>query len=705
MTPAFALGIDIGGTFTDAALVGRHGIVAVAKTLTTPSRPADGAVAAAADVLGQAGVEPGSVTRMVHGTTLATNVILERRGGPVALITTKGFGDLLRLGRHARVEEERYDPAFVLPPPPVDPTLTFAVRERVGAHGEVIEALDESAVRDVGRLLQETEVVGVAVCLLHAYANPIHEARIGQLLAERLFVPIVLSSEVWPERREFERLTTTVMSAMVGPVMAGYLGDLELRLHALGIRAPMYVMESAGGVMSAQQAIRRAIATVESGPAAGVVAAKVLGAQTGQRDVIAFDMGGTTAKAAVIHNGEPAVTHEFAVGGHGSFGTRRSGTGVPIRIPAVDLAEVGAGGGSVAWLDPSGTLLVGPRSAGARPGPACYGQGGAEPTVTDADVVLGYLELGRRPGQLPAFDPELGRRALQTRIAEPLGVSVEVAAAAVVDIANAAMVGAIHVVTVQRGTDPRRFALVTSGGAGPLHAAAIAQRCGISTVLVPPACGVASAFGLLASDVRTDLVRSVQMAEEAFDPVAVEAAFREMESAGAATLAEPGPGDLLAFSRSADVCYRRQAHHLTLDLGGGPVGAGTLSALGARFFALHEATYGVGRPGPIEVVNLRVRVTRPVGAVPFRRGFDDPSRSEPIVGHRPTWSPAAAAFIDTPVVDRGACPTAFHIVGPALLEEPEATTFVPEGWSAATLDGGAVALTAALSAPAPEQSR
>jgi N-methylhydantoinase A len=705
LTPTYALGIDIGGTFTDAALVGPGGIVAVAKHLTTPARPADGALAAAQDVLGQARIEPISISRVVHGTTLATNAILERRGGPVALVTTKGFGDLLRLGRHARVEEDRYDPAFVLPPPPVDPTLTFAVRERVGPRGEVIEALDESEVVAVGRLLGDTEVVGVAVCLLHAYANPVHEARIGRLLREHLALPIVLSSEVSPEVREYERLTTTVMSAIVGPIMAGYLRELEHRLQTAGIGAPMYVMESSGGVMSAEQAIRRAIATVESGPAAGVIAAKVLGAQTGRREVIAFDMGGTTAKAAVIRNGEPDVSYEFEVGGHGSFGIRRSGTGVPIRIPAIDLAEVGAGGGSIAWLDSQATLHVGPRSAGASPGPACYGQGGSEPTVTDANVVLGYLELGRRVAQLEAFDPELSRRAVVARLAEPLGVRAEAAAAAVVDIANATMVGAIHVVTVQRGTDPRRYALVTSGGAGPLHAAAIARRCGIDTVLVPPACGVASAFGLLASDVRTDLVRSVHLAEDAFDPVTVESVFRELEAAGAATLAESGPGDLLVCQRSLDLRYRRQAHHLTLDIDRGPVTAATLSDLGPRFFTRHEATYGVGRPGPIEVVNQRVRVTRHVGAVPFRRQLSDPGSASPVVRHRGTWSSAIGDFVETPVVDRLTCPPGYRIVGPALLEEPEATTFVPLGWSATTLTDGAVVLTAAPSDPAAEGPR
>jgi N-methylhydantoinase A len=691
---AYSLGIDIGGTFTDAVLVERGGIVAVAKHLTTPAEPAAGAITAAAAALEKAAVSPGSVARVVHGTTLATNTILEHRGGPVALITTKGFRDLLTLGRHARVEEDRYDPAFQLPPPPVDRSLTFGITERMGSRGEVIDPLDESELIDVARQLRTTDVVGVAVCLLHAYANPAHEVRVGALLAQHLSVPVVISSEVWPEVREYERMTTTVMSAIVGPVMAYYLDDLEHRLQGLGINGPLYVMESAGGVMSARQASRRAIATVESGPAAGVIAAKTSAAQTGYHDVIAFDMGGTTAKTAVIQGGEPEISHEFQVGGRGSFGTRRSGTGVPIQIPAIDLAEVGAGGGSIAWLSPQGSLHVGPRSAGASPGPACYGRGGTQPTVTDANVVLGYLDLRRTAMDLGAFEPALSHQAMSNNIARSLGVRTSEAAAAVYDIANAMMVGAIHVVTVQRGIDPRRFALLTSGGAGPLHAAEMAERCGIGTVLVPPACGVASAVGLLTSDLRTDLVRSVQLGEDDFDGDLLEGLFGELEAEGASALAERRPDELLVLQRSVDVRYRRQAHNLTLAVESHRFDEDLLSELRQRFYAQHEAKFGVGRPGRIELVNLRVRATVRVDPVSFRRLGQEPNGDGPVVGRRAAWSSAAGDFVDTSVIDRAACPVSFSVRGPALIEEPEATILVPARWNATILADGAVQLLA-----------
>jgi N-methylhydantoinase A len=679
---AYSLGIDIGGTFTDAVLAEPGGIVAVAKHLTTAEDPATAAITAALAVLEKAAVPAGSVVRVVHGTTLATNTILEGRGGPIALVTTRGFSDLLTLGRHARVEEDRYDPAFALPPPPVDRSLTFGITERVGARGEVIQPLAESEVLSVARQLQGTAVVGVAVCLLHAYANPAHEQRIAAVLAQHVSVPIVTSSAIWPEVREYDRMTTTVMSAIVGPVMADYLHDLEDGLRGVGINGPLYVMESAGGVMSARQATRRAIATVESGPAAGVIAAKTSGAQTAHHDVIAFDMGGTTAKAAVIQGGEPGISHEFQVGGRGSFGSRRSGTGVPIQIPAIDLAEVGAGGGSVAWVDPQGTLHVGPRSAGASPGPACYGRGGNEPTVTDANVILGYLDLRRTAMDIGTFDPALSHQAMGTKVAARLGAGTQAAAAAVYDIANAMMVGAIHVVTVQRGIDPRRYALVTSGGAGPLHAAEMAALCGIGTVLVPPACGVASAVGLLTSDLRTDLIRSVQVGEGDFDRRLLEGVFQELEAEGASTLTEGRPDELVVLERSIDVRYRRQAHNLTLAVGGQPLDEDVLSELKGRFYALHETKFGVGRPGPIELVNLRVRATMRVDPVSFRR----------LAQHSGGEGTVPSHFVETAVIDRAACPPSFAVRGPALLEEPEATIRVPDGWRATILVDGSVEL-------------
>jgi len=698
---ALALGIDIGGTFTDVVLAGADGVVAVVKLLTSAAAPARAAVEGAAHALERAGVEPAAVTRVVHGTTLATNAILERRETPVAFVTTRGFRSLLHLGRHARVEDERFDLLFRPPPPAVDLARTFEVPERVGPDGAVEVPLDEPAVTAVAHRIAASGATAVAVCLLHAYANPAHERRVGELLRAALDpdVEVVLSSEIWPEVREFERATTTAMSAFVGPLMARYLTDLERRLRELGVAAPLHVMESAGGVMPVSLACRRAVATIESGPAAGAIAAQVAGADLGRADVIAFDMGGTTAKAAVIRGGRPDVTHQFQVGGRGSFGTRRSGTGVPIKTPTIDLAEVGAGGGSIAWVDDAGALHVGPRSAGSDPGPAWYGLGGTAPTVTDASVVLGYLDpagfadAAGAPGAALPFDPDASRAALEQHVARPLGVGVEAAAAAIHEIANATMAGAIEVVTVQRGVDPRGFAIVASGGAGPLHAARIAHRFDITTVIVPPACGVASALGLLASDLRTELVRTVAFGADAVDVDRLATVFDELEHSAVDDL---GAADRAAVrtERAVDVRYPRQAHELTVPLPDGPVDQAAVDAARATFFRRHREAFGVGDPGPVELVSVRLRAAWPVPHARFAR----PATAGEPGGPGPTtvravWSPGADTFVPTPVHRLASVPVDTPVVGPALLESPEATVLVAAGWTARVEPSRAVVLT------------
>ncbi|MEO5842032.1 MAG: hydantoinase/oxoprolinase family protein [Acidimicrobiales bacterium] len=695
MPGALALGIDIGGTFTDIVVAGPDGVVSVVKQLTTPQHPADAAVAGAQRALAQAGVSPDLVTRVVHGTTLATNAILERRAVPVAYVTTRGFGGLLQLGRHARVEDERYDMAFESPAAPVDAALTFEVAERMSATGEIIDALDDKTVIELAHRIGGLGVRSVAVCLLHSYVNAQHERRIGEILRDALGdgVDVVLSCDVWPEVREYERATTTVMSAFVGPIMSGYLNDLETRLQAIGIRAPLFVMESAGGVMSASLARRRAVSTIESGPAAGVIAAKVAGADHGFDNVIAFDMGGTTAKAALVTDGEPDVTHQFQVGGKGSFGSRRSGTGIPIKAPTIDLAEVGAGGGSIAWVDDQGALHVGPRSAGSDPGPVCYGRGGVDPTVTDASVVLGYLDpAGFAAGSLP-FDAAGSRAAIHARLAKPLGISSPRAAAAVHEIVNATMAGAIHVVTVQRGVDPRRYVLVTSGGAGPLHAPRIAERFGITSIVVPPACGVASALGLLASDLRTDRVRTVNMDDADLSVDRLGERFVELERE-AETEVSPTTGGVVQFRRSVDVRYRGQSHELNVVLAGDVVTSEALAQVRADFYRRHREAFGVGSSGPIEVVNVRVRATQAVAHARFSR----PAANAAQVDRRgPTtrdaWFAERGGFVATPVHQIDDCPVDQAIVGPALLEAPESTVLVPPGWTASVASSGAVVMS------------
>ncbi|MEU0478564.1 hydantoinase/oxoprolinase family protein [Streptosporangium sp. NPDC006013] len=684
-----SIGVDVGGTFTDVVLRGPDGEISVAKCLSTHDDPADGIVTGIITALGHR--DPSLVTRVVHATTLATNAVLERRGVRVAYVTTRGFRSAIPLGRYARVEEDRYDLRFDPPAPPVAAGDCFEVPERVNDRGEVLEPLDEAAVARVGEEIARRGVTAAAVCLLHSYANPSHERRVAEIL-RRVVPTVVISSEVWPELREYERATTTIMSAYVGPVMAGYLRRLTARLAGIGITAPVHVMDSGGGVMSAELAARRAVATIESGPAAGVLAA----AASGHPDVISFDMGGTTAKTCVIRNGEPEITHEFHVGGKGSFGGRRAGTGVPVKTPAIDLAEVGAGGGSIAWVDPAGTLRAGPRSAGSDPGPACYGLGGDEPTVTDANLVLGYLDAASFAAGTMSLSLDLAEKAVDRRLAGPLGVSRAEAAHAVHEIANASMGSAVHVVTVQRGIDPRGFVMVAFGGAGPMHAARVASRFGISTVVVPAHCGVGSAAGLLAGDLSTDRVLSAPGA----DPVRVFAILAEAAAADLnVTLGSPG----VSVTRSADVRFTGQAHDLTVRWSDSP------AELADRFFARYRQVYGIEQRGPTEVVGYRVRVTQtarhpitdavpappppraspgarePGGPRPEAHGASDVSEVR-----RAAYFPELGGYVQVPVLTRA---TLRETEGPAIVEDTEATIVVPPGWTARLADDMAVILT------------
>ncbi|GGS88751.1 hydantoinase/oxoprolinase family protein [Nonomuraea spiralis] len=657
----YAIGVDVGGTFTDVVLSGPDGVAAVAKCLSTHDDPIAGIVTGVTRVLGSA--DPARVTRVVHATTLATNAVLERTGARVAFVTTRGFRAVVPLGRYARVEEDRYDLRFTPPPPPVAPGDCFEVDERVSARGDVLTPLDPASVRRAAAEIARRDITSAAVCLLHSYAEPAHERQVAAILRER--VPhVVASCEIWPEIREYERATTTIMSAYIGPLMASYLSRLRECLAAIGIHAPVHVMESGGGVISAELAAGRAVAAIESGPAAGVLAA----AGTGLPDVISFDMGGTTAKACVVRGGRPEITHEFHVGGKGSFGGRRAGTGVPIKTPAIDLAEVGAGGGSIAWLDPAGALRVGPRSAGSSPGPACYGLGGGDPTVTDANLVLGYLSSASIPLSAP-----LAAKALD-RLAGPLGVSREAAAHAVHEIVSAAMASAVHVVTVQRGIDPRGFALVAFGGAGPMHAAGVARRFGITTVVVPAYCGVASAAGLLAGALSTDRVLSRL---DAGDP---EGIFAGLAAEAAADLGVPE----VRVARSVDVRFRGQSHELTVEW------SESREELESRFFAKYAQVYGIAQQGEIELVSYRVRVTdASAPAVPATPPPATGARAG-IPGRRRAYFPEAGGYADVPVHTRA---TLDHVAGPAIVEDAESTIVVPPGWHAAPGAAGAVLLT------------
>ncbi|MFW5419241.1 hydantoinase/oxoprolinase family protein [Nocardiopsis sp. CNT-189] len=699
-----ALGIDVGGTFTDVAVVRGDGRAAVAKVLSTHRDPVEAAVRGARSALRAARADPGRVERVVHATTLATNAVLERTGERVAHLSTAGFDGVLGLGRYARVEEDRYDLGFDPPGPPVPAEDRFEVPERVGPDGTVLAPLDEDAVRAVARTLARRGVRAVSVCLLHSYADPGHERRTARILRDELGPGafIALSSDVWPEPREYERAATTLMSAYVGPLLGRYLSRLEEALHAIGVRAPLQVTDSRGDVMSARGAVRRAVATIESGPAAGVLAARDAAVRAGAGDAISFDMGGTTAKACVIRGGEPDITREFHVGGRGSFGGRRAGTGVPIAAPAIDLAEVGAGGGSIAWIDGAGTLRVGPRSAGSDPGPACYGRGGEEPTVTDADLVLGHLDPDAFAGGGLPLSAALAGKAVD-RLAGPLGVPRERAAQAVREIADAAMGAAVHVVTVQRGIDPRGLTLVAFGGAGPVHAAGVADRFGIGTVAVPPRCGAASAAGLLFAELGTERVRSLAVpgAELAVRAGEVEEAFTALAGEACAGLGVRPDAAGVRVLRSADVRFTGQTHRLAVPFTGRPLtpesAGAALAEAAERFADRHRAAYGVDHRGPVEFTAFRVRAVAPAAGPAPHPPESGAAPAAPAAVRRALFpGPGAGAAgtapwtgWDTPFLPRSALAPGARLPGPAVLTDDASTIAVPPGWTAAPApDGG-----------------
>ena len=657
-------GVDVGGTFTDVVLRHGDGRARVRKVLSTPPRYERAVVEAIGELA--AGAAP--LAEIVHGTTVATNAVLERRGSVTALVTTAGFRDVLEL-RRLRLPH-MYDLFWRKPAPLVARRLRFELAERVTADGTVLRPLDEEEARSLARRLRELGVESVAVCFLHSYVSPGHELRFGEILAEEHpAASISLSSQILREQREYERSATTVTNAYVRPLMGSYIDRIRSRLDGLGVGAPLQIMQSSGGVMTADDAKRRPVFALESGPAAGVVAALGMAQLLGLRNAIAFDMGGTTAKASLIEDGAITRGREYEVGGSISAGSRLiRGAGELLRIPTIDIAEVGAGGGSLAWLDAAGGLQVGPRSAGADPGPACYGRGGLEPTVTDANVVLGLMPEGAVADGEIAISRALAVEAVR-RVAEPLGLTVAEAAEGIHRIANARMTRALRSVSSEKGRDPREFALLAYGGAGPLHAAALAEELGIRTVVVPPAAGLFSAVGLLFARPEFHDVRTCHLDADAVAPAVVGDLYGEMERALAEVLAGRGPVD---WVRTADLRYGGQSWEVEVELPSWPLAerAG-LAALRARFEEEHERLYGVrGQPGsPVEIRAVRLAGLGP--APPVDTFAVDHGRE------------AAGAQRGT---RRGVAVTtrqevgASAVQGPLLVDEYDTTVVVPPGW-------------------------
>ena len=686
MTDQYRIGVDIGGTFTDGILLNENtGEIRTGKVPSTPDDPSEGFLRVVNRMLDDGGIAPETVKYVVHGTTVATNAIIEGNLAKTAFITTEGFRDLLEI--QTGIRPTLYDLQFEKLRPLVPRYLSFGVPERLDFRGEVLVPLDEGAMRQIVDELRGEGVESIAVCLLHSYINSEHEERIGEILGEELpTVLYSLSSAVAPEFREYFRASTTVINAAIRPVVSRYLGKIKSRVQGSGIAGELLVMQSNGGVFTFEAAMERPVFMVESGPAAGVIAASQLGENLGHENVISFDMGGTTAKAGLIENGSPRVTKDYEVGGTAAATEHGSrGSGYPIRTPVIDLVEIGAGGGSIAWIDSGGILRVGPRSAGADPGPVCYGQGGTEPTITDANLVLGRISPDYFLGGEMRLDVDAARQAIHERCADPLGMGVDEVALGIVEIANSAMVGALRRVSVQRGYDPRDFVLVAFGGAGPVHANRLAAELEMPTVLVPMSPGTTSAMGLLVTDIKHDYSVALIQRADRIDINVANAQFQQMRGEGQMALSREGVADeATRFVKQADMRYVGQSYELTVPLQENDLDADALDEILAQFHQEHERSYGFNAEGePVEFVALRLSA---IGVIPkprsrkIRRGGD--ATTNVVKETRPVYFAETGGRVECPIFDRYQLGSGDEITGPAIIEEVDSTTVIHPGYRA-----------------------
>jgi N-methylhydantoinase A len=679
------VGVDIGGTFTD--LVGfRDGEIITSKTSTVPADLTEGV----AESLRIAKCDLASLAELLHGSTIAINTVLERSGARTALFTTEGFRDIYALGRGNR--PDAFNLFFHRPRPLVPRELTFEVKERMSASGEPLTRLDPAEIEALGRRLKELKIESVAVCFLHAYANPAHEAAAGEVLrrtAPDLFV--TLSHEILREFREYERTSTTALNAYVGPRVNRYLERLEGFARQGKFAGKIAIMRSNGGTMSIAQARREPVAMMESGPVAGMIGAGRLARLMGLERAIGFDMGGTTAKTTLITGGVPPIEEGYIIGDE--F------TGQPMQLPVVDIVEVGAGGGSIAWCDESGGLHIGPRSAGADPGPACYGRGAEEPVVTDADLVLGRLNGDRFLGGGMRLDKKLSEDAIRRKVADRLGLSVPEAALGIAKIADGAMSLAVRAVSVNRGIDPRDTVMIAFGGAGPLHAVAIAREIFIPTVVIPKLPGNFSALGMLMAEWRQDFVRTLFGPVATLKPADTERAFAELRQAGEQALARDRfAASAGRFAFAADLRYRGQEHTIPIPVAGPEALTSDIAGTRARFDEQHDRRYGHAAPDQsLEIVNLRLVVTVPRMEDAIERWLSapwKPTDSAPEQRRKVIFDDADKPA-DTRVLWRPALAAGTKITGPAIIEEANSTTVVPPGDVALVNEWGHIVITLA----------
>ena len=673
------VGVDIGGTFTDLLVFDiASGAFQVGKTLTTPDEPSRAVTDGLVATLTEAGLTPGAVRQIVHGTTLVTNAIIERKGAKTALLTTAGFRDAVEIGREHRYD--LYDIFLELPEPLVPRRLRMEVNERILSDGEVLTPIDAAEVTDLASTLVEQGVEAVAVALLHSYRNPEHERRVEAVLNE--FAPdlvVSTSSDVVPEIREYERTSTTIANVYVRPVVARYLGQLEASLTDLGFDGSLFIMLSSGGICTVETAQRYPIRLVESGPAAGAIAAAEYGRRIGMHDVLSFDMGGTTAKACLIDGGEPMTTSDFEVSRVYRF---KKGSGLPVNVPVIEMIEIGAGGGSIAWIDSLGLLKVGPESAGAQPGPVCYGQGGKRPTVTDADLVLGYLDPDYFLGGAMQLDIQRAKEAIMREVAAPLDLDLLSAAWGIHQVVNENMAGAARIHAIEQGKDPRAYPVFAFGGAGPVHAFNVARILRSPRLVVPMGAGVTSTVGFLAAPLSFDFVRTFYGRLDNLDWDEANDLLDGMAFEGKEILVEAGVApDEMRIVRTAEMRYVGQGHEIDVELPEGRLSPESVEDIARRFEAEYRRLYerGAGN-NPVETLSWRTVVSGPRPELPLERMRGDITFAavlpDAMKGERRVYLPEDEGLVAVPVYDRYRLGPGTRMTGPVILEERESTVVI-----------------------------
>jgi N-methylhydantoinase A len=670
-SPTIRIGIDIGGTFTDVALeIGERRLTA--KILTTTRAPEDGVLAALRSVVAEAGIEPGEVGLIIHGTTLATNALIERKGAKTALLTTEGFRDVVEIRHENRFEQ--YDLDIDLPPPLVPRRLRLSIRERIDAQGEVLLPLDEASIARAIEVLAAQQVEAVAVGFLHSFTNPEHERSVGDAVARALpDVAVTLSCEVSPEMREYERFSTACANAYIQPLIGRYLAKLARELARAGFGCPLLLMTSGGGITTVETAIRFPVRLVESGPAGGAVFASCIARQHGLDQVLSFDMGGTTAKICLIDKAQPQTARAFEVARIYRF---LKGSGLPLRIPVIEMVEIGAGGGSIARVDTLGRIAVGPDSAGSEPGPVCYGRGGKEPTVTDADLALGRIDPATFSGGSMTLDVEGAKRAAAERIGAALNLATEHAALAISEMVDENMANAARVHAIESGKDLRPRTLIAFGGAAPLHAARVAEKLGIGRVLIPANAGVGSAVGLLRAPVAYEIVRGRLIRLGSFDAAAANRLLAEMRAEAETIVRRGAPAANLTEQRSAFMRYRGQGHEIAVELPVRDFTAADRSTIRELFEAAYRRLYSRAIPGvEIEILSWVVSLGAPAEGRLAAPASEQPTEPAPR-SRRSVFDPGAGEFRDVPIYWRADLAPGARVRGPAVIAEDETSTVV-----------------------------